>query len=86
MKKIIDLIMAGIIFVIFIPLLVIVILLAIISNIPKFENTFLFGILKWVHTLLAGAKSPWTVKKRIYLVLAGYISIVLWVIILFVIM
>lgn len=86
MKKIIDLIMGGIIFVIFIPLGVIAILLAIISNIPKFENTFLFGIFKWVNTLLAGAKSPWTLKKRMYLVLAGFISIVLWAIILFVIM
>lgn len=82
MGKIIDLIMTVFICIIFAPLIVIFLLLLLMSNIPKIENTFFFGIFMWIDTLITGAKSPWTLKKRRYLALAGLISYALWAIIL----
>lgn len=89
MKKIIDFVMGWIfsiiLFIIFIPLIVILLLLAFSTHIPKMEKTFVPDILLCVDEFAKGFKPPWTSKKKLYFVLAYLTSIALWVIILWVI-
>ena len=93
MKKIIDwvgtCIMISMLFAIFAPLLIILALLVLISNIPKIENTFVFDIMArvviWVDKFVRGFELPWTSKKYLHFVLAYLTSVALWTIILWVI-
>lgn len=89
MKKIIDFIMKWIIgsmlVIIFLPLIVILLLLALSSLIPRIENTFVFNIVIWVDKFAKGFKLPWTLKKKLYFVLVYFTSIALWVVIIWVI-
>lgn len=89
MKRIIDFIMMGILFIVFLPLFIIVLVLALICFIPKIENTFVFGIVArivmWVDDCAKRFKPPYTLKKKMYFILAYLTSVTLWLIILHVI-